>query len=392
MSTPTFDLVIVGAGIAGVSLAYHLPAHWRVLVLEQESQPAYHTTGRSAAMFMQAYGPSGVRALTRASRAFFSQPPTGFATTALMQDRGSLVLGFTGQEAQLQHELDTLRADNPALAYWSAAQCVELVPALRIEGLVGGVMDDDAKELEVHALHQGFLRGAQAKGFTLRCNETLATAQRISPQSPSAAQSTGHWQISLQSGQAITTRAIANAAGAWGDVVAQACGAPPQHLTPKRRSAFTFTAPAHHTPQHWPLVSAVDESFYFKPDAGQLLGSPANADPVPPHDVVPEELDIAIGIAGIEAVTNLTIRRPNRTWAGLRTFAPSGEPVIGWDPDVPGFFWLVGQGGYGIQTSPAAGLLAATLVQQGVENVPLPLPRSLLDQGLQADTFKPVNH
>ena len=355
-----FDIVIVGAGIAGVSLAYRLADRHKVLILERESHPAYHSTGRSAAMFMQAYGPPGVRALTRASHAFLSHPPIGFCDSPLLAPRGSLVLGVQGQEDALQSEYDELQGSCPGLRRLSAAQCVQQVPVLQTERLVGGVLDPNAMEVDVHNLHQGFLKAAKTMGAQLRCNAELVQAQAPTTENP-------RWQLELDKGEVIECQIIVNASGAWGDVVAQRCGVKALGLTPKRRSAFTFTQ-SEHDATGWPLVSALDESFYFKPDAGQLLGSPANADPCPPHDVVPEELDIAMGIAHIEEATTLSIRRPSRTWAGLRTFAPVGEPVVGYDPQQTQFFWLVGQGGYGIQTCAALSELAAWELQAGLQS------------------------
>ena len=175
-------------------------------------------------------------------------------------------------------------------------------------------------------------------------------------------------------------RGLVDAAGAWADTVAQRAGLAALGLQPRRRSAFTFEAPGHDH-RGWPAVVAVDEGWYFKPDAGQLLGSPANADPVPAHDVVAEEIDIATGIARIEERTTLVIRRPRRTWAGLRTFAPDGELVIGADPRAAGFFWLAGQGGYGIQSADGAAQLAASLLLRQ------PMPEALRVQGVRAEAM-----
>lgn len=388
-----FDVVIVGAGIAGVSLAYRLADRFKVLILERESQPAYHSTGRSAAMFMQAYGPPGVRALTRASRPFLLNPPSGFCESPLLSPRGSLVIGTKGQEAALMTEYEGLKDACPTLEMLNPGQCVELIPVLRGDDLAGGVLDPDAMEVDVHALHQGFLRGAKAQGAQLWCNSELVQAQPQSSTPPSNSQT--NWHLKLQNGDTLQCSTLVNASGAWGDVVAQRCGVQPLGLTPKRRSALTFPANGLDC-KHWPLVNNLDESYYFKPDAGQLLGSPANADPCPPHDVQPEELDIATAIANIEAATHLQIRRPTRTWAGLRTFAPSGEPVIGFEPLHPGFFWLVGQGGYGIQTCAAVSQFAAWKLQTGqvspaILSAPsgMDLPPHLAKEGISHNSFGP---
>ncbi len=346
-----FDAVIVGAGIAGASVAHALAPHAKVLLLEREALPGMHSTGRSAAMFMESYGPPQVRALTRASRAWYQRPPSGFADAAILAPRGALYAAWQGQEAALDELHASLSATGSVVARIDADECLRRVPVLRAEGLLGGVFEVDAMDIDVHALHQGFLRGARRAGAVLWTDAELARADNAS----------GTWQLVLADGRRSSARTLINAAGAWADEVARRCGVAPLGIQPKRRSAFTFAAPADLDIRPWPTVCNVQESWYIKPDAGQLLGSPANADPVPAHDVVPEELDIATGIAAIEADTTLTIRRPARTWAGLRSFAPDGELVIGWDAQRPAFFWLAGQGGYGIQSAAGAAQLAAAL-------------------------------
>lgn len=369
-----FDAVVVGAGIAGASFAHALAPHARVLLLERESQPGMHSTGRSAAMFMASYGPPQVRALTRASRAFYQQPPAGFADTPILSARGALYVGWQGQEAALDAMLRELRATGSVVERIDAAQCLRRVPVLRAEGLVGGVLEADAMDIDVHALHQGFLRGFRRAGGMLWCDAELRSAEGGGR----------GWTVTLVDGRRVAARTLVNAAGAWADEVAHRCGAQPLAIEPRRRSAFTFAAPAGVDARGWPTVADVGEHWYFKPDAGALLGSPANADPVAAHDVMPEELDIATGIAAIEAATTLTIRRPARTWAGLRSFAPDGELVIGWDALRSGFFWLAGQGGYGIQSAAGAAELAAALWRRAA------IPESLLAQGIDLAALQPL--
>lgn len=369
-----FDAVVVGAGIAGASFAHALAPHARVLLLERESQPGMHSTGRSAAMFMASYGPPQVRALTRASRAFYQQPPAGFADTPILSARGALYVGWQGQEAALDAMLSELRATGSVVERIDAAQCLRRVPVLRAEGLVGGVLEADAMDIDVHALHQGFLRGFRRAGGTLWCDAELRSAEGGGR----------GWTVTLVDGRRVAARTLVNAAGAWADEVAHRCGAQPLGIEPRRRSAFTFAAPAGVDARSWPTVADVGERWYFKPDAGALLGSPANADPVAAHDVMPEELDIATGIAAIEAATTLTIRRPARTWAGLRSFAPDGELVIGWDALRSGFFWLAGQGGYGIQSAAGAAELAAALWRGAA------IPETLLEQGIDLAALQPL--
>ncbi|HEX6017309.1 MAG TPA: FAD-dependent oxidoreductase [Burkholderiaceae bacterium] len=372
MAAIEFDAVVIGAGIAGASFAHALAPHARVLLLEREDQPGMHSTGRSAAMFMESYGPPQVRALTRASRAFYERPPAGFADTPILSARGALYVGWQGQQAALDGMLRELRATGSTVERIDAAQCLRRVPVLRAEGLVGGVLEVDAMDIDVHALHHGFLRGFRRAGGALWCGAELLSAEHGS----------SGWTITLADGRRVVARTLVNAAGAWADEVARRCGAQPLGIQPKRRSAFTFAAPDGVDARGWPTVADVDERWYFKPDAGQLLGSPANADPVPAHDVMPEELDIATGIAAIEAATTLTIRRPARTWAGLRSFAPDGELAIGWDAQRSGLFWLAGQGGYGIQSAAGAAELAAALWRGAA------LPAAL--QGVAAQALEPA--
>lgn len=368
-----FDVAIVGAGIAGASLAYRLAGERSVLLLERESQPGYHSTGRSAAMFMESYGPPAVRALTRASRAFYEQPPAGFGDAPLLTPRGVLYLATHGQEALLQETQRTLAASGCELERLAADAALARVGCLRPEVVHGALYEHGAQDIDVHALHQGFLRGMRARGGELRVDARLVAAQR----------SGSAWTLQLADGEAVQARAVVDAAGAWADEVAALFGAAPIVLVPHRRSAFTFKAPDGLDVSHWPAVVGVDESYYFKPDAGQLLGSPANADPTLPHDVVPEELDIAMGIHQIESVTTLKIRRPASTWAGLRSFVRDHEMVIGWDEHCPGFFWLAAQGGYGIQSAAGAGELAASLLRGE------PLPPELARHGVDPRSLAP---
>ncbi len=369
----TCDFAIVGAGIAGASLAFRLAPQASVLLLEAEIQPGLHSTGRSAAMFMESYGPPQVRALTRASRAFYEHPPAGFADVPLVGPRGALYVAWQGQQAELDHLHAELQATGTAIERLDAAATLARVPVLRAQGLLGALWESDALDLDVNALHQGFVRGARRAGAELWIEAVLQTAT----------QDAGGWTLTLADGRQAHARVIVDAAGAWADEVAQRCGVAPLGIQPRRRSAFTFDAPAGMDVRAWPTVAGVAEDWYVKPDAGRLLGSPANADPVPPHDVQPEELDIALGIDAIQRDTTLTIRRPRRTWAGLRSFTPDGELAIGFDARVPAFFWLAGQGGYGIQSAAGASALAASLLLQQ------DLPAELRAQGVDARALAP---
>jgi D-arginine dehydrogenase len=374
------DVLIVGAGIAGASLAWRLvqagAMQRSVMLIEQESQPGFHATGRSAAMFMESYGPPQARALTRAGRDFYESPPAGFTELPLLAPRGALYVAQPGQADLLTRTEAELRATGTTIEVLSADAARRLVPVLRPDRLLAALHEPDARDIDVHALHQAFLRGARRGGAGLRVDSELLAAHNDG----------AAWQVTLADGSSLKAAVIVNAAGAWADEVARRCRVAPLGIRPCRRSAFTFDAPAGVTIAGWPVVAGIDEGegWYFKPDAGRLLGSPANADSCPAHDVQPEELDIATGIARIEAATTLPIRRPASTWAGLRSFAPDGELVIGDDAHAPGFFWLAGQGGYGIQSAAGASLLAAALLtRQG-------LPDDLASQRVEAKSMAPA--
>jgi D-arginine dehydrogenase len=370
------DVAIIGAGIVGASIAWHLAGSARVAWLEAESAPGYHTTGRSAALFAAGYGPPAVRALTRASRTFYAAPPAGFTAVPLWSPRGALFAARADQIAGLGALARTLRAEGIEAIELDMAGALARVPVLRPESVAAALLDPSAFDLDVDALLQGFARGARARGVAWR------PAARVRSQArPAAAHAP--WRIVTADGAALQARVVVNAAGAWLDAVAALAGVAPVGLVPRRRTAFRFDAPVGLDIRRWPAVVAADESWYFKPDAGLLLGSPANADPTVPHDVLPEDLDVAIGVDRLEAATTLRIGRPRTPWAGLRCFVADGEPVCGFAPDAPGFFWAGAVGGYGIQSAPAFGGLCAALV------LGRPLPAELATQGLDLAALRP---
>lgn len=346
-----YDFVIIGAGIAGASMGWELAGERRVLLLERESQPGYHTTGRSAALYSATYGTPQIRALTRASRVLYDAPPPEFASGPILTPRGVVYLAGPHQLDLLEAAYREALALDPDVRRLTQGEMLTLVPCLRPEAVAAGMSEPGAADIDVHALHQGFLRGLRQRGGEIRTNAEVTGLVRAAD----------GWKITLADGTLFTAGAVVNAAGAWADVVAGLAGVPPIGLEPRRRTAFTFAVPAGMDAARWPAVIGIAEDYYFKPDAGQLLGSPANADPVAPHDVVPEELDVALGIHRIEEVSRFEIRRPTHTWAGLRSFVADGDLVIGWDNHVPGFFWLAAQGGYGIQSAAGAALLARNL-------------------------------
>jgi D-arginine dehydrogenase len=366
------DVAVIGGGIAGASAAAFLAPHRQVVLLEREDQPGYHASGRSAALFTETYGNAVVRALTVASRSFLASPPPGFAEHPLLTPRGALHVGTAGDELWL----DALLADTSALVASvravDATEARRILPALKRDWVRGGVFEPDAQDMDTHACIQGFLRLARHHGAKVMTRAEVGSLER----------SGGRWRIGTSGGQA-TADIVVNASGAWADVIAGMAGVPRRGLQPMRRTAFLFAPPDGMDVRDWPICIGPHEACYFKPDAGMILGSPADETPSEPTDAQPEELDIAIAADRIQAFADLPIRRIVRSWAGLRTFAPDRTPVVGFDPKAEGFFWLAGQGGYGFQTAPALAAVAAGLIVSGT------IARPVADLGVTADHLSP---
>jgi len=366
------DFLVIGAGIAGASAAFELSRHGRVILLEQEAQAAYHTTGRSAALFTETYGNLVIRRLTVAGRAFFKDPPDGFGEHPLLTLRGTL---FIAREDQLA-ALDELAAQTPtaaqAVTRLDRAGALALHPGLDPAYVAAALHEPASEDIDVHAVHGGFLRGMRARGGRMVLNARVAGLARAG----------GAWEAETPAGRFAGT-VVVNAAGAWCDAVAALADVRPVGLVPKRRTAFTFDPPEGVDVSRWPATIDVDERFYFRPDAGRILGSPADETPSDPCDAQPEELDIAVGIDRIETATRLKVRRLASRWAGLRSFVRDKTPVVGFDAEAEGFFWLAGQGGYGIQTSPALGRVTASLIVEG------DLPADLKARGLEGAMLAP---
>lgn len=374
-TTPTpiqTDFIIIGAGIAGASVGYWLAPHGKVVILERESQPGYHSTGRSAALYMASYGSEQVRGLTRASLDFFQNPPSGFTDYPLLKPRGAMMVATAGQLDALNAHWKMLSALDPRAQFITGEEACARVPVLRADQVAAAVYEPHAYDMDVDAIHSSFLKGIRRAGGKVQCNAQVTAMQRQD----------NAWVVTAGE-QSWTAPVVINAAGAWADVIGQLAGAQRIGLVPCRRSAFVFPAPPGCSTEHWPMVIGASEDWYLKPDAGMLLGSPANADPVQPQDIQPEELDIAMGIARIGEMTNLEIRRPTRTWAGLRSFVADGGLVGGPDAQAPGFFWVAGQGGYGIQTCAAMGEACAALVRG------LPVPQHIQRQGVTETALSP---
>lgn len=348
--TTACDVCVVGGGIAGLSVAAELAPRLRVVLLEREPSLAWHATGRSAALFAPAYGNSVIRALTRASRAALEAGEDGGEATVLAP-RGELLVARPGQRPSLERLAETLSATGQAFEILDGARLRERVPVLA-PSITAGLYDPAACDIDSAALVERYRRRLAARG-----GEILRRAEVLSLDRRSGGFSVG------TAGGAVECAVVVNAAGAWADTLAGLAGLPPLGLTPHRRSAATLDLPPGIDARGWPCVIDADEAFYFKPDAGRLLVSAAEEVPSPPVDASPEELETATAVDRLERATTLTVQRIAARWAGLRTFAPDRSPVIGFDPRLEGFFWLAGQGGYGLQTAPAAAACAAALVR-----------------------------
>jgi D-arginine dehydrogenase len=354
--------------MAGLSAAAGLAATCKVVLLEREPHWAYHSTGRSAALFAESYGNAAVRALTRASRSFYLAD----RPQSLTRSRGALFVATIAQYAGLEALYELLSAASSSVALLDSEAALELCPALRADTLAGAVHDSAARDIDVAAVVDHYLREFRSNGGR-QCRDTEVLELE---------RSHGEWHIRAGGGR-IRASIVVDAAGAWADQVARAAGVPPAGLEPMRRTAVRVSA-APWTVAQWPFVVDVAEQWYFRPDAGALLLSPADETPSAPCDVQPDDYDVALAVERIEAATQLVVTRPLSTWAGLRTFAADRTPVIGFDPDVSNFFWLAGQGGYGIQTAPAAAQLVVAQIA-GRE-----APATLTEAGVDAAALSPA--
>jgi D-arginine dehydrogenase len=339
----SFDIAIVGAGIAGASLAAAIGARARTILLEAEAQPGYHATGRSAAFWTESYGGPGVQPLTSASGSYLREG--GFLKT-----RAALTIAKHDQDGLLDAFAERFSALGVTVRLLDRAGLGSLVPGLR-EVWSRGVLEPSCCDIDVAALHQHFLAEARKAGAELRCRARLETAEREG----------GRWLLQLAGGKELRCRVLVNAAGAWADSIATIAGASPLGIAPLRRTVAQLRV-VPEVPANLPLVLDIGGKFYFKPESGRLWLSPHDETPCQPCDAAAEEIDVATAIARLEEVVDWKVARLEHSWAGLRSFAPDRLPVYGFDPHTQGLFWCAGQGGFGIQTSPAASRLAASLL------------------------------
>lgn len=367
-----WDVIIIGAGIAGASAAYEIAAARRVLVLEKEEQPGYHATGRSGAVFIDPYGNETVQALTAASKPFFLDPPPGFCESPILSPRELFVVGTAEQADIIEGAFEMVRHVSPNIRIVGAAALEARVPNLRKGVLAKVLHDSGVKDMDVGVLLQAFLRGAKQRGAEVRTGADVVGLRS----------GAGRWQVETTAGR-YEAEVVVNAAGGWVDEIAELAGVPRRGLTPMRRSMFVVDGPPGVEMQDWPLVADIGEQWYFKPESGRLMASPSEEDPMAPCDARPDDMDIAVGVDRLESVLDIEVRHILQKWAGLRTFASDRSPVAGFDPTAEGFFWLGGQGGFGIQTAPAMGRLAAGLIAGGA------VPGDIQDCGVTADLVAP---
>lgn len=387
LADATADFVVIGGGMAGVSIAANLlgtggaarsgDATGSVLLVEAERELAHHTTGRSAAKFLETYGAAQIRALTRASRPLYDAASADDETPALLTPGPEMVVA----DANSTDALDARVAEVPSLRRLTVDEARGVCPALSESYLAAAAIEDDAADIDVLGLHQHYLRAARRHGLEVRTGARVLSAERAG----------GAWRVRVTSGgvagrstvgdEVIEAGVVIDAAGAWADQVATVFGAAPAGLTPMRRTIAIVSAKG--VERGWPIVADMAETFYFRPEGDALLISPTDETPSEPVDAKPEDLDVALAIERVNAATTLNIRSVRTAWAGLRTFAADRVPVVGHDPAVSDFFWLAGQGGYGIQMSPALAVAATALIREE------PVPPEILDQGVDPSALAP---
>lgn len=366
----SFDFLVVGGGMGGVSAGYELSRDGRVAVLEREEQPGFHSTGRSAALYLETYGNGPVRALTSGARGFYEAPPEGFTEEPLLARRGAIFVADAPTLAELTALHEAVRALVPTVQWLGPADLLHLVPVLAPDRWLAGLYEPGASDIDVHEVLMGYARGLRARGGALVTNAEVRALGREG----------GVWRATTAAGS-FEAPVLVNAAGAWADAVAKLAGARPIGLSPRRRTALTFDPGLDVS--RWPFVGNVGEDFYFKPEAKRLLVSPCDETPIEPCNAAPDDYDVAVAVDELQRATTLEVKHVSHRWAGLRSFVADRTPVVGPDPEVEGFVWLAAQGGYGIQTAPAlARLCRALALGQGV-------PPDLAALGLDLEMIRP---
>ncbi|MGJ3262559.1 MAG: NAD(P)/FAD-dependent oxidoreductase [Salinarimonas sp.] len=371
MSRP--DVIVIGGGIAGISAAAEIAADARVVVLEAEPAIGYHSTGRSAAIFIRNYGNATLRALNALAEPVYGAP-SAISDTPLLSPRGALSIAPPGEEGDLAAYLD----GSDGIERLTPREAAALVPILDERRIADAALEPDARDIDVDRALQGYARLLRARGGEIVMRAPVTGLARAG----------GAWRIETPAGT-YEAPVVVNAAGAWADALARLAGVAPVGIAPLRRSAVLLPAPEGHDIGAWPLFGPASESWYAKPDAGRLLVSPADEDPVDPHDAWPEDMVIAEGLHRFEQAVTVGVTRVEASWAGLRSFAPDRTPVVGFAPQAEGFLWLAGQGGYGVQTAPALATIAAALVRSDPARVAPALRAALSPARFDAQRASP---
>jgi D-arginine dehydrogenase len=368
----SFDVLVIGGGIAGVSIGYELAATSRVCLLEMESTLAYHTTGRSAATWLGTYGNEPIRALTKASHDFLIDPPHDIYAAPLATPLGLLYIAGPHRADAIRELHAEVVGLTPDVTLVGEDVALAMNPLLRPGFVELAMVEPGALDVDVHELHQGYTRGLRQR------EAKIITSAKVA----SATWDGTAWTLATAAGETYTAPVVVNAAGAWCDELATILGGAAIGIQPLRRSIFMV--PAHDTVEHLPMTFDIDHQFYFKHDSGQYLCSPADETLSPPGDAKPDELEIARAIEAINEATVLSVRHVRTAWAGLRSFTPDQTPAVGYDPAVPGLFWYAGQAGFGIQICPAMARLGAALVHGE------PAPADVLATGLDLASLDPA--
>ncbi|MFH7322523.1 FAD-binding oxidoreductase [Aeromicrobium sp. HA] len=366
MTQSEFDVIVVGGGIAGVSIASELSSDRSVCLVEMESSLAFHTTGRSAATFLETYGGPNIRALTTGSREFLTKPPAEFEQI-LMTPRPLLQFAKQGRESVIEELHRDVLPLVPDAELVDEARMMQLFPLLRPGFSNVGMYEPGAMELDVLAIHGGYVRTARQNGAEIHKGAKVERIER---------EDDGRWSVTTSDGETRRAPLVVNAAGAWADVVAEAAGVRQIGLRPLLRTIFMVSSPGGAGTKDLPILGDIDQAFYVKPEGEQFLCSPADETPSEPKDAKPDSLEISRAIDEVNDATTIGVKGVSTSWGGLRSFVPDRNFVVGEDPEAAGFFWFAGQGGYGIQTAPATARLGAALAR-GEQ-----APQDLLDRGL----------
>ena len=365
------DFLVIGAGVSGAAAGYELAAHGTVILLEMEERPGYHSTGRSAALYTPNYGEPLVRKIAQAAYPFLREPPRGFTDHALLTPRGALSVATSGDEGKLDQALAMSATAHP-IEEISVARTLELCPLLRPETPKRSLYEAGVMDMDVAAIHQGFLKGLKAQGGRLAVAQQAVAVERQG----------ALWQVQTRDAT-YAAPIVVNAAGAWADVVGQLAGCAPIGLSPRRRTAIIVDPPAAFYRADMPVVDDAGTEAYFKPDGGRVMASPGDAEPVAPQDAQPDDMVVAELVDWLERYTRIEVRRIGHSWAGLRSFVADHLPVAGFDTVQPGFFWLAGQGGYGIMMSGPLGRAASELIRHDR------LPADFTERGIRAEELSP---